>query len=170
MLLNLCLSESKMNEFFWTIKDRTSNGTTVVTNQVFLKMVLMWNAMVHTVLLSVPSDGDQEADGESNVKLIILGHILDTLHVSRARTCLRNWKAPMRQYKIFSERTFRWPKYSAGIPQINFKSKTIFSNKVAAREILNAFVEMVKKGIQHGKNHATGHSKENHGLFKTFQQ
>ena len=157
-----------MNEFFfWTIKDRPSNGMTAVTNQVFQKMVLMWNAMVHTVLLSVPLDGDQEADGESNVKLMILGHILNSRHVSRARTCLKNWKAPMLLYKIFSERTFRWPKSSAEILHTNFKSKTISSNKVAARETSNVNVEMVKMVILHGRNHATGPSRENHGLFKT---
>ena len=154
----------------WTMKDRTSNGTTAVTNRTFQKMVLMWNAMVHTALLSVPLDGDQEADGEWNAKLMILGHILNSLHVSRVRTCLRNWKAPMLLYKIFSERTFRWPKSSAEILHTNFKSKTVSSNKAVARETSNANVEMVKMVIRHGKNHATGPSRESHGLFKTSQQ
>ena len=155
---------------FWTIQDQTSNGTIVVINQMFQTMVKMWNAMVHTVLLSVPLDGDQEADGEFDAKQIILGHILNFLHVSRVRTCLRNWQAPMLQYKIFSERTFQWLKSSAGTPQINSISKTISSKKVAARKILNANVEMVKMVIQHGRNHATGHSKESYGLLKTSQQ
>ena len=78
-----------------------------MVNQMFQKMVKMSNAMVHTVLLSVPLDGDQEADGESDAKQIILGHILNSPHVSLVQTCLRNWQAPMLQCKIFSERTFQ---------------------------------------------------------------
>ena len=72
-----------INLKFWTIKDQSSNGTIVAINQMFQKMVKMWNVMVHTVLLSVPLDGDQGADGESDVKQITLGHILNSLHVPR---------------------------------------------------------------------------------------
>ena len=44
----------------------------------------MSNVLVHIVLLFVPSDGDPEEDGGSNVKRTTPGRIQNSLHASLA--------------------------------------------------------------------------------------
>ena len=70
--------------------DQISSGTIVVQNHLYPWMVEMFDVLEQSVLQCAQLDGDHKVVGKLNAKLITLGHIQDSHHVSHAQIWPRN--------------------------------------------------------------------------------